>query len=262
MDNTARSDDASDTSVKRVKGAEDISPSVHMAGRVTPERGRGGNSASSSGLNSPVPTGPGRLMEHNMFTPPADNKPGSWHRAGSSPSKSLAGTGISPENEMRREILEMDGKVCQLEMIVIDAREGVGKNAEDLRRVDNMVSSLSLTAHEAHNMAIDACRRLNEYEFQAVREVAEGKPQDSGQEVHSVAGSAVGTMIHRNKEMIDTMRSSAASSFQYYDKRLKDVETQFSDHVWISFGIGNHGINLQTYQGPMSPQPNLGLYLW
>ena len=121
MDHTARSDDASDASAKRVKGAEDFSPSVHMAGRVTPERGRGGISASSSGLNSPVPTGSGRLMEHNMFTPPTDNKPGSWHRAGSSPSKRIAGAGISPENEMRREVLEMDGKVCQLELMVIDA---------------------------------------------------------------------------------------------------------------------------------------------
>ena len=241
MDHAARSDDASDASAKRVRGAEDFSPSVHMAGRVTPERGGGGISASSSGLNSPVPTGSGRLMEHNMFTPPTDNKCGSWHRAGSSPSKRMAGAGISPENEMRREILEMDGKVCQLEMIVIDAREGVGKNTEDLRRVDNMISSLNLTAHEAHNMAVDASRRSNEaeilitsrieHELQAVREIAEGRPQDSGQEMHSVPGSAIGTMIHKNKEMIDTVRSSTASSFQYYDKRLKDVETHSNERI-------------------------------
>ena len=223
----AKQDDASDASAKRVKGAEDTSPSVHLAGRITRERIRGGTSA-SSGMNSPAPTTSGRHLEHNMFTPPTDNKPGSWHRAGSSPSKRIAGTGVSPENDMKREILEIDGKVCQLEMIVIDAREGVGKHAEDLRRLDNLVSSLSLAAHEAHNIAIDASRGSGdvdaqvasrvEREFQVIREIAEGRPQDSGQDVHSVAGSALGTMIYRNKELIDTVRSTTAWSLQYYDQ--------------------------------------------
>ena len=104
-----------------------------------------------------------------------------------------------------------------------------------------MISSLSLTAHEAHNTAVEASRRSNEaealitsrieHELQAVREIAEGRPQDSGQEIHSVPGSAIGTMIYKNKEMIDTVRSSTASSFQYYDKRIKDVETHCKERI-------------------------------
>ena len=124
-------------------------------------------------------------------------------------------------------------------MVVIDAKEGMNKNKDDIRGIDHMFSSLSLTAHEARNTAIHAMRIPRdiegqvvtkvENELQAIRKIAEGRPQDSGQVPSSVAGSAIGTMIYKNKEMIDTMRSSSASSFQYFDKKVQEVEVAPSD---------------------------------
>ena len=78
--------------------AGDATPSVYMAGQMTPETIRGGASLTPSRPGSPAPSAGTRHSSHLMSTPPTDNRSGSRKRAGSSPRKRIApGNGINDQ---------------------------------------------------------------------------------------------------------------------------------------------------------------------